>query len=223
MTRSALRSGRVDATPSTRRRVLLAAAAVLPLGLATGARAAALDQLRSFLAQTKTARGEFTQQVGSRAGKAQVSSGSFVFQRPGRFRWVYARPYEQVIVADGDTLWLFDKDLNQVTVKKLAGAIPASPASILFGSNQFEQDFEVRDGGARDGLEWVVATPRAKDSSFTRIEIGFRDGLPAAMLLADSFGQQSQLRFTAMERNPKLEPQTFRFTPPAGAEVVDSR
>jgi outer membrane lipoprotein carrier protein len=199
------------------------AAALATLGIAP-ARAAGIDQLRAFLAQTKTARGEFSQRVGSRSSpKTQNSSGTFVFQRPGRFRWTYAKPYEQVIVADGETLHLFDKDLNQVTVKKLAGAIPASPASILFGSNQFEKDFEVRDGGLRDELEWIVATPRAKDTPFEKIEIGFRDGLPAAMHLVDSFGQTSQLRFSKVERNPVVDAQTFRFTPPPGADVLDSR
>jgi outer membrane lipoprotein carrier protein len=210
----------------SRRYFVLAASAAATLtgfGIAS-ARAAGIDQLRAFLSQTRSARGEFTQRVGSRnSPKTQNSSGTFVFQRPGRFRWTYTLPYEQVIVADGETLHLFDKDLNQVTVKKLAGAIPASPASILFGSNQFEKDFEVRDGETRDDLEWIVATPRAKDTPFEKIEIGFRDGLPAAMQLADSFGQSSQLRFAKVERNPAIDPQTFRFTPPPGADVLDSR
>lgn len=204
------------------RRDLLIASALTALGLPP-ARAAAIDQLRSFLTQTRTARGEFTQQVGgSRGGVPQRSSGHFAFQRPGRFRWTYAQPYEQLIVADGERLFLYDKDLNQVTVKKLEGAIPASPASILFGSNQFEKDFDVRDGGSRDGLEWIVAVPRSADTPFERIEIGFRDSLPAAMTLVDSFGQTSALQFTKMERNPAVDPQLFRFTPPAGADVLDS-
>lgn len=186
------------------------------------ARAGAVDELRSFLTQTKTARGEFTQRVTSRAGAtAQNASGRFVFQRPGKFRWVYDKPYEQIIVADGDKLFLYDKDLNQVTVKRLSGAIPASPASILFGSDDFEKDFDVADAGSRDGLEWVEARPRAKDSPFERIEIGFRDGLPAAMRLTDSFGQVSLLRFAKVERNPKVDAGQFRFTPPPGADVLE--
>ena len=209
-----------------RRRFLLAgsAAALLTVFRVAPARAGGIDQLRSFLTQTRSARGAFVQRVGGRSStKVQTSSGTFVFQRPGRFRWVYTAPYEQVIVADGETLYLFDKDLNQVTVKKLAGAIPASPASILFGSNQFEKEFEVAEAGERDGLAWIVATPRARDTPFDRIEIGFRDGLPMAMQLADSFGQTSQLRFEKLERNPAVDPQTFRFTPPPGADVLDSR
>ncbi len=204
-------------------RRLLLSLALVGAGLVTsGAQAQALDQLRSFLTQTKTARGEFTQQVSGRnVGVAKSSRGTFVFQRPGKFRWVYTAPYEQVIVGDGEKLFLFDKDLNQVTVKKLAGALGASPASILFGSNDFERDFVVKDIGARDNLVWISATPRAKDSPFDRIEIGFRDGLPGAMQLVDSFGQTSLLTFQKVERNPKIEPDTFRFVPPKGADVLE--
>lgn len=185
------------------------------------ARAGSLDQLRAFLSQTTSARGEFVQRVSTRGGAAPpASSGRFVFQRPGKFRWTYDKPYEQVIVADGNRLVLYDKDLNQVTIRKLGAALPSSPASILFGSNDFDKEFEVADAGARDGLEWVQARPRAKDSTFERIEIGFRDGLPQAMRLADNFGQVTQLSFSKVERNPKLEGDAFSFTPPKGADVL---
>ena len=126
-----------------------------------------------------------------------------MFQRPGKFRWTYEKPYEQLIVADGQRLTLFDKDLNQATIRKLQAALPSSPASILFGSNDFEREFEVSDAGARDGLEWVRAKPRAKDTPFERIEIGFRDGLPGGMLLVDSFGNTTRLQFSKVERNPE--------------------
>lgn len=200
------------------RRALLGLAWVAAV-VAGPVHAGALDQLRSFLTQTTSARGEFTQQV-VRGSSTQVSSGRFTFQRPGRFRWLYEKPYEQLIVADGERLTLFDKDLNQVTVRKLQAALPSSPASILFGSNDFEKEFAVTDAGARDGLEWIRATPRAKDTPFERIEIGFRDGLPGAMLLVDSFGQSTRLTFSKLERNPKLDSDTFRFTPPKGADVL---
>lgn len=187
--------------------------------------ASGVDQLRSFLTQTQSARGDFSQQVNRREGRpAQpAATGRFEFQRPGRFRWVYATPYEQVIVSDGSQLWLYDKDLNQVTVKKLAAALPASPASILFGSNDFEREFEVRDDGSQDGVAWIAAVPRGKDTSFTRIRIGFRDGLPAAMELQDSFGQTSRLGFSKLERNPRIAPEAFRFSPPAGADVLEDK
>jgi outer membrane lipoprotein carrier protein len=203
------------------RLTVVAVGCVLGSVVLAPAGAASMDQLRSFLTQTTSARGEFVQRVSARAGKAQpVSSGTFVFQRPGKFRWSYDKPYEQLIVADGARLVLYDRDLNQVTVRKLGAALPSSPASILFGSNDFEKEFEVSDAGARDGLEWVQAKPRAKDSTFERIEIGFRDGLPQAMRLADNFGQVTQLTFAKVERNPKLDAGAFTFTPPKGADVL---
>jgi outer membrane lipoprotein carrier protein len=193
----------------------------LGCALLPAAHGASLDQLRTFLTQTSSARGEFVQRVSGRSGSAQpVSSGHFEFQRPGKFRWTYDKPYEQVIAADGTRLVLYDKDLNQVTIRKLGAALPSSPASILFGSNEFEKEFEVTDAGARDGLEWVHAKPRAKDTTFERIEIGFKDGLPQAMRLVDNFGQVTQLAFSKVERNPKLEPQAFQFTAPKGADVL---
>ena len=203
---------------------LRAAVLAAACALALPAWAGAVDSLRAFLAQTKTARGEFAQQVTrGRAQAAPPSGGTFYFERPGKFRWVYSRPYEQVLVADGTRLYLYDKDLNQVTVKKIAAALPASPASILFGGSDFERDFVVADAGTRDGIDWLTATPRARDAQFERIEIGFRDGLPAAMVLADSFGQVSRLTFTRVERNPALDPQLFRFVPPPGADVLEER
>lgn len=196
----------------------------LALAAAAPAQASAVAALREFLAQTKTARGEFTQQVtrGS-AQAAPPSTGTFFFERPGRFRWIYVAPYEQVLVADGQRLFIYDKDINQVTVRKIAAALPASPASILFGGTDFERDFVVSDAGTRDGVEWLQAVPRAKDSQFERIEIGFRDSVPVAMVLADSFGQVSRLAFSRFERNATLDPQLFRFVPPPGADVLEER
>jgi outer membrane lipoprotein carrier protein len=205
----------------------LCAAALLTLSLSlasAGAQASAVDQLRQFLAGTQSARGEFAQQVTPRQGATvQKSNGRFVFQRPGKFRWVYDKPYEQVIVADGTRLHLYDKDLNQVTVKKLSAALPASPASILFGASDFEKEFTVKDDGARDGIAWVAAVPRTKDSPFQTIRIGFHDGQLAAMQLTDTFGQATALAFTKVERNPKVDPESFRFTPPPGADVLQDR
>jgi outer membrane lipoprotein carrier protein len=203
----------------------IGAAVAAAFFLAANAQAAGLDQLRSFLTQTNSARGDFVQRVTPRQGAKPptAASGQFVFQRPGKFRWTYEKPYEQLIVADGQRLVLFDKDLNQVTIKKLQASLPSSPASILFGSNEFEKEFDVSDGGVREGLEWIVAKPRAKDTTFERIEIGFRDGLPQAMLLADGFGQLTQLTFSKVERNPKLDADAFRFTPPKGADVLEDK
>jgi len=192
--------------------------------IAGAAHATALDQFKSFVAGTKAARGEFTQtQVSTSAtpGKTgKTSSGTFVFARPGKFVWTYQKPYEQVLQADGETLYLYDKDLNQVTKRKLGGALGSSPAAILFGSNDLEKNFTLAEAGTRDGLEWLNATPKAKDTTFEQIGIGLKDGIPQAMELKDNFGQTVMLKFTRFERNPALGAQTFKFEVPKGAEVV---
>jgi len=208
-----------------RRGRALAGGFALALGLAVAgvpAEADSLQQLHEFLSATSSARGDFVQS-GSKKGAGVASSGHFEFSRPGRFRWVYSKPYEETIVSDGVKLYVYDPDLNQVTVKRVQGALPASPASILFGSNDLAHDFEVKADGAADGVEWLLALPRSQDSSFSSIRIGFREGLPAAMDLADPFGQVTHLRFSAVERNPKIDPARFRFEAPKGADVLEDQ
>jgi outer membrane lipoprotein carrier protein len=196
--------------------------ATVTLALSGAAHATALDQFRSFVATTKAAKGEFTQQQQrkSQAGKiSPVSSGSFVFARPGKFIWNYTKPYDQLLQADGDQLYIYDKDLNQVTVKKLGNALGSSPAAILFGSNDLEKNFTLSEAGTRDGLEWLNAVPKAKDTTFEQISIGLKNGTPEAMELKDTFGQTSVLKFTSFQRNPALGAQQFKFEIPKGAEV----
>ena len=213
-------------------RAIAVAWVVMAVALARLACAEPIDQMRQFLAQTTSARGEFTQQTqrpatgapgGDTAKAPQVSRGSFEFLRPGKFRWTYRTPYEQLIVSDGEHLYMFDKDLNQVTKKKLAGALPASPASILFGSNDFERDFTIQNDGGADGIDWIRATPNGKDSLFSSIRIGFHEGLPVAMQLRDSFGQTTRLAFDHVQRNPALSIDRFRFTPPPGVDVLEDQ
>jgi outer membrane lipoprotein carrier protein len=160
---------------------------------------------------------------GKVAGKMAVSNastGTFQFARPGKFIWTYQKPYEQLLQADGDKLYIYDKELNQVTTRKLGDALGSSPAAILFGSNDLEKNFTLKDAGSRDGLEWLQAVPKAKDTTFDSIGIGMRDGMPAAMELRDSFGQVSLLSFTRFEKNPPLPANAFRFVLPKGADVL---
>jgi outer membrane lipoprotein carrier protein len=197
-------------------------AIALSLALAGAAQAGALDQFKTFVSSTKAARGEFvqTQQKKSETSKAvPPASGTFVFARPGKFIWTYTKPYEQLLQADGDQLYIYDKDLNQVTVKKLGDALGSSPAAILFGSNDLEKNFTLSEAPARNGLEWLNAVPKAKDSQFQQISIGLKNGAPAAMELRDSFGQTSVLTFSKFEKNPALGAQQFKFETPKGADV----
>ena len=199
---------------------LLAAAAVTSASVS----ATALDALNEFVKSTRSGKAGFTQVIVNKTGKvSNPASGTFQFQRPGKFRWVYDKPYEQSIVGDGDKLWIYDKDLNQVTVRKLGGSLGQSPAAILAGSDDLAKNFTLKDAAAKDGLEWLEATPKSKDTTFELVRIGLRrdaSGVSlAAMELADSFGQTSVLTFGKLERNPVMGADTFKFVPPKGADV----
>jgi outer membrane lipoprotein carrier protein len=186
----------------------------------------ALDQFTSFVSSTKAAKGEFTQhQVKQVDGKDKVSaasSGTFVFARPGKFIWTYVKPYDQLLQADGEQLFIYDKDLNQVTIRKLGNALGSSPAAILFGSNDLAKNFTLVDAGKRDGLEWLQATPKARDTTFEQISIGLRNGLPEAMELRDNFGQLSVLSFKNFQKNPVLAANHFKFAMPKGADIFNN-
>ncbi|SHH05297.1 outer membrane lipoprotein chaperone LolA [Massilia sp. CF038] len=199
-----------------------AAALAASLAFIGSAQASALEQFKSFVSSTQSARGEFTQRQVKKTGATKpgdTSSGTFVFARPGKFIWTYTKPYDQLLQADGEQLFIYDKDLNQVTVRKLGDALGSSPAAILFGSNDLEKNFTLAEAGSRDGMEWLNATPKAKDSQFQQISIGLKNGTPAAMELKDSFGQTSQLAFPKFEKNPSLGPTQFKFEVPKGADV----
>jgi outer membrane lipoprotein carrier protein len=188
--------------------------------------ASALEQFKLFVNATRTARGEFSQRLvkaESDSGNMRMSnasSGTFIFARPGKFIWTYQKPYEQLLQADGDKLYIYDKDLNQITIRTLGSAIGSSPAAILFGSNDLEKNFTLTEAGTRDGIEWLQAVPKTKDTNFEKIGIGLKDGMPVAMELRDSFGQVSLLSFTRFEKNPSLSSGQFRFVIPKGADVL---
>jgi outer membrane lipoprotein carrier protein len=186
------------------------------------AHAGAIEKLKSFIAATHSARANFTQDVLDQNGKRiQGASGIMEFQRPGKFRWTYQKPYKQLIVGDGSRFWLYDVDLNQVTVKKLDAALGNSPAALLSGSNEIERGFNLAESGNREGLDWLQATPKGRDSSFEKILMGFNAQSELVMMeLNDMFGHMTVLRFSSLQRNPKIPEQQFRFTPPKGADVL---
>ena len=194
---------------------------VLLLWLPAVASAASVDSLKAFLNQTTSARARFAQMVLDKNLKMlQQATGTMQFSRPGKFRWEYNKPYEQTIVGDGSRLWIYDKDLNQVTVRKLDQALGSSPAALLAGSNEIEKNYTLTNIGNQEGLDWLEAVPKNKDTAFERIRLGFGKGGLEAMELRDQFGQVTVIKFADLERNPKLSAEAFQFTPPKGADVI---
>jgi outer membrane lipoprotein carrier protein len=191
-----------------------------------------LDLLTQFMKQARSGRAQFSQSVTSpsKAGqppRVKTSSGSFEFQRPGKFRFDYRKPFVQVLVADGQTLWLHDVDLNQVTARKQAQVLGSTPAALLTAASDLEAlkaDFVFKAEADRDGLHWVSATPKVADGQIRAVLLGLRaaDKGPELVVMdvQDSLGQRSVLTFSAFELNPVLSAQTFVFRMPPGVDVI---
>ncbi|MEW6164148.1 MAG: outer membrane lipoprotein carrier protein LolA [Pseudomonadota bacterium] len=195
---------------------------ILLCGLAFSGAAAAggIDQLKAFWANTHAAQGTFAQSVVTKSGrKPRNSTGSFALARPGKLRWSYDKPFQLLLVADGAKLWSYDADLNQVSVGKMDKTLGASPAALLTGES-LDRHFTLAEAGVADGLEIVDAVPQAADSTFARVRIGLAGNLPRLMEVRDNLGQTTTLLFTEFQPNPMLAPDTFRFVPPKGADVV---
>ncbi len=187
----------------------------------SAAHADSVDTLKDFVRDVKSGRASFTQTVTSPDGaKRRSSSGSFEFLRPNHFRFAYAKPFEQLIVADGQKVWIYDADLNQVSVRKFSSALGATPAALLAGGS-LEKDFDLSSQVPKDGLDWALATPKVKDGAFQSVRVGFKGKTLAAVEITDSFGQRSLLQFTQMLANPVVAADAFRFIPPAGADVIE--
>ena len=194
------------------------AALLLPFAAAANG----LDDFLAFNGATRSATANFEQQVVDRSGKTvEAASGTFAFARPGKFRWTYDKPHKQVLVGDGAKLWIHDPDLNQVTVKRIDNAISSTPAALLAGRDDITKLFTLRDAGAADGLSWVEATPKTQDSGFERVRLGLRGKALAAMELHDQLGGRTLLRFSELKANANVPPETFRFTAPKGADVIE--
>lgn len=213
-------------------RVMKALAAILVTGmlalLAGPSWAAGLQSLEAFIQNVQSGRTDFTQTVTTPAREGQEtrvkkSSGRFAFQRPGRFRFDYEKPFEQVIVADGDMLWLYDMDLNQVTQRPQAQVLAQTPAALIAaatGLHEIEADFELSDAPDDKGLQWVKAVPRTADGMLQEVRVGFDGDALAALEIIDGFGQRSLLEFSGVEVNPALPADTFDFKVPDGADVL---
>ncbi len=190
--------------------------------------AGGLEALEAFVKNVKAGRADFTQVVTPPPKEGQVariktSSGTFEFSRPGQFKFVYKKPFEQSIVADGTTLWIHDVDLNQVTARQQSKALNSTPAALIASATDLralKAEFTLLNEPDKDGLEWVSATPKTKDSQIQAVRIGFRSGNLAALDILDSFGQNSRMSFSAFKANLVLDAATFAFKPPVGTDVV---
>jgi outer membrane lipoprotein carrier protein len=192
------------------------------------ASASGMDSLEAFVKGAKTGRAEFTQLVTApakdgQAARSKSSGGTFEFSRPNRFKFVYRKPFEQTIVADGQTLWLFDVDLNQVTSRKQSAVLASSPAALIASAadiKALQADFNLSAAPDKDGLEWVLASPKAKDGLLQSVRVGFKGSELSVLEIVDSFGQRSVMSFTAMRINLPLEASAFQFKTPAGADLI---
>lgn len=200
--------------------------------VAMGAWADGLQSLETFVKTVTSGRADFTQVVtapakGGQVARTKTSSGTFEFSRPNRFRFVYRKPFEQTIVADGQTLWLYDVDLNQVTARKQASVLGSTPAALIAAApdlRALQAEFSLDPAADKNGLEWLVATPKNKDGQLQSVRVGFKAGASMASLAAleilDNFGQLSVLTFGHVEVNPALPASTFVFKPPAGSDLI---
>lgn len=190
--------------------------------ISVGVEAAAIDSLKAFIQETRTVRANFSQTLYDKNARTlQESSGTMQFERPEKFRWTYEKPYEQLIVGDGTQVWFYDRDLNQVTIRQFNIAIGSSPAALLAGSSTIEDNFALTELGVQNGIEWLEAIPKSKESTFEFIQMGFSpEGVLKIMALRDSFGQTTILSFSDLDKNPALAPDLFKFIPPDKADVI---
>jgi len=203
------------------KRLLKTMVIVTLLGGAGLARADAVSALKDFVREAKTGRAHFSQTVSSPDGKrSKTSSGSFEFQRPNQFRFAYAKPFEQLIVGDGQKVWIFDPDLNQASSRKMDKALGATPAALLAGTD-LERDFTLKVQPSAEGVDWVQATPRQADAGLQSLKIGFKGKELAAIEVVDGFGQRSLLQFSAVSTNAAVAADRFRFVLPAGADLIE--
>jgi outer membrane lipoprotein carrier protein len=186
-----------------------------------GASAAGTDQLNAFLKGLKTLKADFHQSLyDENLSPLEEARGAFLLSRPDRFRWDYRQPEAQLIVADGDKVWIYDRDLAQVTVRNMGAALGATPAMLLSSDRPVDENFEVSELRPSGGLEWIGLKPRHSDTGFSHIRLGLKGNVLELMELVDNFGQLTRIQFENVKRNPRIDPSAFRFDPPKGADII---
>lgn len=179
------------------------------------------QKVESFLQGLEGLQAQFKQTLTDRNGQPiEEASGTLAISRPDRFRWDYREPYSQVIVADGARIWIYDSDLEQVTVRKLDETLSATPAMLLSGRSNLSDNFTVTQASQEQSVEWIRMEPRRDDTDFKWVRLGFEGAVLKYMQLADKLGQTTSLEFSKVERNPPLDPSRFTFTVPPGADVI---
>ncbi|MHB8621899.1 MAG: outer membrane lipoprotein chaperone LolA [Sulfuricaulis sp.] len=179
------------------------------------------DSLRHFFNKVNSVKAQFSQVVVDESGNTiQESSGKLWIQRPNKFRWNYAKPYLQQIVADGKQIWVYDPGLQQVTVRPLAGSLDNTPAMLLAGKGRLDDNFIIKPLDAQDNLQWVQLIPRSQDSGYEDIRIGFAHDKMRALVMVDGFGHTTRVTLQDVQENTQIETSRFSFTPPAGVDVV---
>jgi outer membrane lipoprotein carrier protein len=201
--------------------LLIAAQSAAPTSAAPTGAGEGAGYLNTFLDRVQSLRADFTQTVTDSQGiELQQVTGTLAVRRPGRFRWDYREPSRQVIVADGEQVWMYDEELAQVTVRPLDRTLASTPAMLLSGGRALHEHADIKELGEQDGLVWVQVVPHVQDSDFEAVRIGFDDGQLAAMELVDSFGQTTRMTFTNLVRNPRIDDAVFTFDAPAGVDVI---
>ncbi len=200
------------------RRLLCAAAFLLGSGLA---QADATQSLKDFVREVKSGRASFSQTVTAPDGKRKkTSSGTFEFQRPNLFRFQYQKPFEQLIVGDGQKVWTFDPDLNQASSRRIGQALSGTPAALLAGGN-VEMDFELKAQPSEAGVDWVLALPRQADGNIQQLRIGFKGRELVALEVLDAFGQRSLMQLSQLQTNVAIGAERFRFEVPKGVDLLE--
>jgi outer membrane lipoprotein carrier protein len=196
--------------------ILMALAFIQASAHATG-----LERMKEYFKNIQTAQANFHQVVTDKQGlKTQDVTGVMHLQKPSKFRWDYNKPFVQEIVGDGHKVWLFDPELNQVTVRSFSKAVGSSPAALLAGGKEMERLFTIKDTSRKGDLEWVIAIPKIREGGFERLFLGFKGDALMEMELHDSFGNRTAIEFSDVQRNPKIPADKFKFTPPLDADVL---
>lgn len=199
---------------------LAASAALAPQ---CAAAAGADEAIQAFFERVESFKADFSQQqTDERGDRLGSRAGSFLLSRPGRFRWAYQAPYEQLMVCDGERIWLYDPDLSQATVRPAAEALAGTPAELLAQKTKLTDTFELTDAGAENGAQVVWLTPKSPDGDFERIEFWLVDAAPVRLVFLDRLGTRTDVVFSNIEVNPAIDAAQFRFAPPQGVEIIEA-